>query len=201
MQPNTYLSEMALRAELEDLIRYLYRKNLAEEIVADFERVFTRHPALEDRLTIIAHWVDFFRAHRYRKLMRRRRPTHKERMTACAACGYPVSHRHHLWDIATHGENTMTVQVCANCHELYHLMYNALARDSRYSRKLVLHMRSSGRIPDSVMTQLMAWCRDTLRYEVRNGWLEPDKATDEWLEVTLYWGQMQDHQDTAGTAP
>ncbi len=194
MESKTYLSEALLRAELVDLICYLYRKRLAEEIVADFEAVFARHAALEDRLNIMAHWVDFFRAHKYRKMMRRRRPTHKERMTACAACGYPVSHRHHLWDIATHGENAMTVQVCANCHELYHLMYHALARDSHYSRKLVIHILSSGRVPPDVAQQVLDWCRATLRYEARSGWLEPHKTSDEWLEVTLYWSQFHNKQ-------
>lgn len=55
--------------------------------------------------------------------MKQRRPsTVAERMTPCECCGYPVSERHHLVPIAAYGENPHTAQLCANCHELYHIL-------------------------------------------------------------------------------
>ena len=63
--------------------------------------------------------------------MARRNRTEKERLTPCECCGYPISQRHHLLDYAYHGENDFTAQLCANCHELYHLLFNHFARGSK----------------------------------------------------------------------
>ncbi len=54
----------------------------------------------------------------------RKRATKKERLTPCQVCLWPLSQRHHLLPIAEYGENDTTVQLCANCHEIYHLIYN-----------------------------------------------------------------------------
>lgn len=52
----------------------------------------------------------------------RRRPTLKERMTPCIICLHPLSQRHHLLSFSIHGENAIgTIQLCANCHDMYHL--------------------------------------------------------------------------------
>lgn len=61
----------------------------------------------------------------------RRKPTLKERLTPCVVCEYPISHRHHLSDMVHFGENDDTVQLCANCHELYHIMYDCIAHNSK----------------------------------------------------------------------
>jgi hypothetical protein len=182
-----YPDEQAMVDKLYSLIRYLYRKKLAAEIIAAFEETLTAKQEREERLAIVQHWLDFYQAYKYRKMMRRRRATDQERMTPCSACGYPASHRHHLWDIATHGENQVTVQFCANCHELHHLMYNTLARGSDYSRKLVLHILFSGLLRREVIQKIYGWCRAILQYEIDNGWLENYKLTDLWIEDKLRW--------------
>ena len=138
--------EQALIDELYALVRELHGKKQAEEIITSFDKVFTGDAGDDERLSIAEHWRDFYRLRKYRRLTRRRRPTYQERMTTCSACGYPLSQRHHLWDIAMHGENMVTIQLCPNCHELQHLFYNALVRDSEYSRRLAKHALESGRL-------------------------------------------------------
>lgn len=182
--------EQALRDELHALIRYLYSPRLADKILQAFEDSFAARDTHE-RLAICAQWIDFYRAHRYRKAMRRRRPTRRERQTPCSACGYPVSHRHHLWDIATHGENAVTVQLCANCHELHHLLYNTLARGSEHSRRLARRILESPQVSPAAIQRIVGWCLAILRYEVANGWLEPYKVSDAWLEERLGWAAFQ----------
>jgi hypothetical protein len=189
MTNEIYPDEQAQIDKLFSLIRYLYRKKLAEEIITAFEESLTAKPERTERMGIIQHWLDFYQVHKYRKIMRRRRATDQERMTPCSACGYPASHRHHLWDIATHGENQVTVQLCANCHELHHLMYNTLARGSDYSRKLVLHILFSGLVQVEAIKRIYAWCRAILQYEIDNGWLEGYKLTDLWIEEKLRWNE------------
>jgi ribosomal protein L37E len=197
-----YPDEQAMVDKLYSLIRYLYRKKLAAEIIAAFEETLTAKQEREERLAIVQHWLDFYQAYKYRKMMRRRRATDQERMTPCSACGYPASHRHHLWDIATHGENQVTVQLCANCHELHHLMYNTLARGSDYSRKLVLHILFSGLLRREVIQKIYGWCRAILQYEIDNGWLENYKLTDLWIEDKLRWTDYLNTAElSAGTKP
>jgi ribosomal protein L37E len=183
------MDEQAAIKELQALIRFVYRKAMAEKVIAAFEESLAAKQDAAERLDVIQHWLDFYQAHKYRKLMRRRRPSDQERMTPCSACGYPVSHRHHLWDIATHGENAVTVQLCPNCHELHHLMYNTLARDSDYSRKLVQHVLFSGKVAPEVVTRIFGWLRAILQYEIENGWLERYKLSDLWIEEKLRWSE------------
>lgn len=184
--------ERELTEELFALIRELHRKKHAEEIIVSFEGVFAGHESADERVGILEYWRDFYRLRQYRRLKRRRRPTLKERMTACSACSYPMSHRHHLWDIAMHGENKVTVQLCANCHELHHLIYNALVRDSEYSRKLVWHVMFSGQVqvPLETVEKIVAWVKATILYEADNGWAERFRATDEWIEERLHWSDF-----------
>lgn len=56
----------------------------------------------------------------------RRRTRMDERITPCDCCGYPLSHRHHLLDFAGFGETPYTKQLCANCHDLYHICERAV---------------------------------------------------------------------------
>ncbi|MBK8028720.1 MAG: hypothetical protein IPK17_04265 [Chloroflexi bacterium] len=170
---------------LYQLIRELYREKQAGEIVESFEKVFADDS--EDVEAVLDHWLDFYRLQKYRRSKVRRRPTYRERVTACSACGYPASHRHHLWDIAMHGENRVTIQLCANCHELHHLMYNALVRDSEYSRKLVLHVLFSGKISADTAEKILGWCLATVRYEANNGWIEQGRDLPAWVENQLHW--------------
>jgi hypothetical protein len=181
------MNEQALIEKLHSLIKYLYRPKLAEKIITAFDEALAEKDDIQERREIIDHWLDFYQVHKYKKMMRRRRATDQERMTACTACGYPVSQRHHLWDIATHGENKVTVQLCANCHELHHLMYNALARDSTYSQKLVRHMLDSRCIPMEAVTLIFGWLKAILNYEINQGWLESYKLSDLWVEDKIRW--------------
>ncbi len=183
------MNEQALIEKLHSLIRYLYRPRLAEKVIMAFDEALADKDDIQERRAIIDHWLDFYQAHKYRKMMRRRRATDQERLTACTACGYPVSQRHHLWDIATHGENKVTVQLCANCHELHHLMYNALARDTDYSKKLVRHILDSGRVSQEVVKLIFGWLRAIMNYEVNQGWLESYKLSDLWIEDKIGWNE------------
>ena len=182
-------TEQQLVEELYTLIRELHRKKHAEDIIKSFEGVFAGHDSETERLNIIEYWRDFYKLRKYRRLMRRRRPTFKERLTACSACGYPTSHRHHLWDVAMHGENKVTIQLCANCHELHHLMYNALVRDSEHSRKLVLNVMFSFKVASETVKLVLEWCRATIKYEADNGWVEHYRTGDEWVENCLHWSE------------
>ncbi len=180
-------AEQALIDELFALVRELHGKKQAEEIITSFDKVFAGDADDNERLNIAEHWRDFYRLRKYRKLTRRRRPTYQERMTPCSACGYPVSQRHHLWDVAMHGENMVTIQLCPNCHELQHLFYNVLVRDSEYSRRLVVHALEAGSLKAETVQKVLDWCRATIQYEADNGWVERYRTSDEWLEKCLRW--------------
>lgn len=66
---------------------------------------------------------------------RRRPPTMAERLTPCACCQFPLTHRHHILEFATHGETPLVCQLCPNCHELFHIAYRAyiLHRDRAWT--------------------------------------------------------------------
>lgn len=49
----------------------------------------------------------------------------QERLTPCQCCNYPISERHHLLEYAEFGETRYTRQLCANCHELFHIIDKA----------------------------------------------------------------------------
>jgi ribosomal protein L37E len=187
------------RETLYALIRGMHRKRRAGEIIDAFEATLASHDAAE-RANILEYWIDFYRLRRYQREHKRRRPTYRERLQACSACGYPSSHRHHLWELAMHGENQVTIQLCANCHELQHLMYNALVKDSEHSRKLVLHIMYSGRIPRERVELILGWCRATIRYEASNGWTDGERASDQWVEYKFGWKEYLESvkPDTAG---
>lgn len=182
--------EQAQVEKLFNLVRELYREKQANEIIHSFETVFASHEDPDERLNVIEYWLDFYRLQRYRTLKQRRRPTYEERITECSACGYPTSHRHHLWDIASHGENRVTIQLCANCHELQHLMYNALVKRTEYSQKLVLHALFSDKIARETAAKILGWCLATIRYEAANGWVEGGSDTREWVETQLHWSEF-----------
>ena len=49
----------------------------------------------------------------------------RERMSPCCVCGYPVSESHHMAEQSRYGKNDITIRLCANCHELFHLLKSA----------------------------------------------------------------------------
>jgi hypothetical protein len=53
------------------------------------------------------------------------------RMYPCICCAHPISQRHHLLPFADYGENDYTVQICANCHEIFHLLDNFANQTTR----------------------------------------------------------------------
>ncbi len=175
--------------ELYALIREQYRDKQAGEVIASFQAVFDKTTDADERLSILDYWLGFYRLRKYKRLKKRRRPTFKERVTPCSACGYPASQRHHLWDVAMHGENKVTIQLCANCHELHHLIYNALVRNSNRSRDLVLHILNTGAVSMETMRLILGWCLATIRYEASNGWVDGRKASKEWVERRLNWSR------------
>ncbi|MFN8529975.1 MAG: hypothetical protein U0670_15345 [Anaerolineae bacterium] len=191
--------EQAMIEELFALIRELHSDKQSDELIGSFDGVFAAHHDDEERLSIIAYWLDFYRLRKYQRIKKRRRPTYKERITACSACGYPSSHRHHLWDIAMHGENKVTIQLCANCHELHHLLYNALVKTSNYSRDLALHVLESGKISHEVAERILGWCLATIRYEAANGWVDARRASPDWVERRLNWSQIFGQVNTGST--
>ena len=187
---NEQESEQHQIDELFALIRELHGEKQAEELVNSFTAVFTAHENPDERGGIIEYWLGFYRLRKYKRIKKRRRPTYKERITECSACGYPASHRHHLWDVAMHGENKVTIQLCANCHELHHLLYNALVKNSNYSRDLALHVLTSDKIGADVARLILGWCLATIRYEAANGWVDARRGTMEWVERRLNWSNI-----------
>lgn len=188
------MNESELLEKLFGLVRDLYTDKQADEIIQSFEKVFASHETEDERQELLEYWLDFYRLQKYKRIKKRRRPTIEERISACSACGYPSSHRHHLWDIATHGENAVTIQLCANCHELHHLMYNALVKESEYSRKIVDHVLFSGKVSYDVVEKILGWCLATIRYEASNGWLDGSKGSKEWVEARLRWSEYLQSQ-------
>jgi ribosomal protein L37E len=187
-------NEQALFDRLVALIREVYRQPQADEIIQSFETVFLAGDSPQAQRELLEYWIDFYRLQEYKHGKQRRRPTYQERITPCSACGYPSSHRHHLWDLATHGENKVTVQLCANCHELHHLMYNALVKKSEYSRRIVLHVMGSGLIPHEVVLKILGWVLATIRYEAGNGWIDGSTGSREYVEKRLRWREYLSQQ-------
>lgn len=54
-----------------------------------------------------------------------------ERLLPCQCCNYPLSQRHHLLEVSQYGENRARVQLCANCHEFYHIAYKMCVLKSK----------------------------------------------------------------------
>lgn len=72
---------------------------------------------------------------------RKRRSTRlAERLTPCFCCGHAISQRHHLLPAARFGEEGSTVNLCANCHEAYHILEQGWI-DIRAKRRSTRAMR------------------------------------------------------------
>ncbi|MGQ9910050.1 MAG: hypothetical protein ACUVS2_14575 [Candidatus Flexifilum sp.] len=179
--------EKAMLEALHELINGLYPPAKASAIMAAFRSVLNDQTETAQRAAVLEYWLDFYRLQAYRLRRKRRRATVKERLTPCSACGYPVSHRHHLWTLEAHGENAVTIQLCANCHELYHLLYNALVHDSEYSRTVALHAMASPALTAETLSRIMGWCLAVIRYEADNGWIDGNVGTKQAVEARLNW--------------
>gem|GEM_PF-4434814 len=86
----------------------------------------------------------------------RRRTTLKERTTPCACCAHPISHRHHVLCFAQSGENRHTLQLCPNCHELFHLIQSAVVGKSDYSNKVLRKYMETKGTEDPTFKFIMA---------------------------------------------
>lgn len=86
----------------------------------------------------------------------RRRTTLQERTTPCACCAHPISHRHHVLGFARSGENWHTLQLCPNCHELFHLIQSAVVGESAYSNKVLQRYGEANGTEDSTFEFMMA---------------------------------------------
>lgn len=69
----------------------------------------------------------------------------KTRLIPCQICGYPLSQRHHLLSYGEFGENDSIVCLCANCHGFYHLLWSALALESKTAKHTINSI--AGKIP------------------------------------------------------
>jgi hypothetical protein len=80
---------------------------------------------------------------RPRKRNQRRQPTFEERLTPCRCCNYPLTQRHHLDGFIDGKEFGDTIQLCANCHDLFHIIRGArrdLSICVRTSRNVTLYL-------------------------------------------------------------
>lgn len=79
-------------------------------------------------------------------MSKRKRVSLKERTTPCECCGFPLSQRHHLLAVAEFGDTDATAQLCANCHDLYHIIERSIlhlakhGNDEGYHNKLIYHV-------------------------------------------------------------
>ena len=66
----------------------------------------------------------------------RKASTLEERLTPCEICGFPLTHRHHVLMFNDWGENPHTMQLCASCHELFHIAVGALVHHRKRSTQV-----------------------------------------------------------------
>ncbi|MCS7072234.1 MAG: hypothetical protein NZM00_12060 [Anaerolinea sp.] len=182
---------------LHKLINALHPPARARSIIAAFQSVLNDQSESGQRTAVLEYWLDFYRLQHYRQRRKRRRATVKERLTPCSACGYPVSHRHHLWTVEAHGENAVTIQLCANCHELYHLLYNALVHDSEYSRTVALHALNAPALNAETLSRIMGWCLAVIRYEADNGWIDGNTGSKQAVETKFNWTAVLQQKQSA----
>lgn len=92
---------------------------------------------------VLATDAEYIKAEEFFVSMNKRRKiTKKERLSPCTVCGYGISQRHHLLEVSFWEENNATVQLCANCHELYHLMRDV--KDDVYLGKILIRLGITG---------------------------------------------------------
>lgn len=94
----------------------------------------------------------------FHEAAKRRSTSRAERLISCECCGYPLSQRHHLLPVAEYEENELTLHLCANCHEKYHLIYGAYIEERQGCRELLglLYLKTGVNTPDPHFD----WLRD-----------------------------------------
>jgi hypothetical protein len=110
-----------------------------------------------------------------------------------------LSQRHHFFGVAFHGENQATIQLCATCHELYHIIHRVFVDENGKAEILLDWYLDSVGINDSRFRFLYLKAMDAHKAETAEGqraakavraideYLEenvPDYASHEILEVT-----------------
>lgn len=61
----------------------------------------------------------------------------RERLLPCQFCDYPISEKHHALPISIFGKTPYTLQLCANCHELYHIVERVILYESKRAAYLL----------------------------------------------------------------
>lgn len=56
----------------------------------------------------------------------------QDRMIPCACCDYPISERHHVVPFSEWGDG-IVLSLCANCHELWHIIDRAETDFKKYA--------------------------------------------------------------------
>lgn len=62
---------------------------------------------------------------------KRKRVSTAHRCTPCQWCNFPLSQKHHFLPVHIYGENDVTVQICANCHDIYHVVDRAVHKQTK----------------------------------------------------------------------
>jgi hypothetical protein len=66
-----------------------------------------------------------------------RKNSTNQRIEPCQFCGYPISQRHHALPFHIFGENECVLRLCANCHELYHVIEKSYLSPTTHENKLL----------------------------------------------------------------
>lgn len=70
-------------------------------------------------------------------MVKRKAVSINKRTEPCQFCGYPLSQRHHALPVHIYGENVFTLQLCANCHELYHIVQAVFLKATKRNQCLL----------------------------------------------------------------
>ena len=84
----------------------------------------------------------------------RKKTTLKERLTACSICDHPISQRHHLLEVSRYDENDYTYQLCANCHEIYHLLETIQSYPDKTINSKIIIRHLETKMDDSILIRL-----------------------------------------------
>lgn len=67
----------------------------------------------------------------------RKAVTYWHRIARCQVCKFPLSHRHHLLGFKAFGEYGPVAHLCGSCHDVLHVMDNAICKGRRGVLKLL----------------------------------------------------------------
>jgi len=118
-------------------------------------------------------------------LFNRRQPNIYERMTPCEICGYPLTHRHHLLPVSKYGENEETMQLCANCHQVYHIAYDVLTRGSERCSTLFRYLYTSEKVNKEQIDKIVYKCFSAIVRHKASGVLPDEVITGRFFQAML----------------